>query len=266
MKEKKTMFRFACSAAAVLAAACFVRENLGVEIQEIPVLVPRLPKGMEGLRIVHLSDLHLPRCARSVPELAGMVRRLRPGMIVLTGDLVDRADNFRPAELADAGRRLAAIAPCYAVAGNHEFRTGLFREWADILGRAGVQVLDGRWVRFSRRGDSLWLGGLTRGEPAASPKGRCRLALSHYPENFPAYAQQGYDLVLCGHAHGGQFRLGSQGLFSPGEGLFPRYTSGLYSLGKTRMVVSRGLRSGWMPPRLGNPPHIPLVILQGKQR
>ena len=236
-----------------------------METEELPVLIPGLPKGMEGLRIAHLSDLHFPHCARTPRELAAIVRRLRPDLIALTGDLIDRADTFSPAVLEDACRRLAAVAPCYAVPGNHEFRAGLVGEWTALLNRAGVRVLGEEWVLLRRRGDTLWLGGLPYGRPIPPPEPGCRLVLSHYPENFPAYAASGYELVLAGHAHGGQFRFLGRGLYSPGEGLFPRYTSGLYALGDSRMAVSRGLRSGWMPPRLGNPPHLPLVVLHTKK-
>ncbi|HIZ20065.1 MAG TPA: metallophosphoesterase [Firmicutes bacterium] len=253
------------SAAAAAGAAYFVAENRRVESPEIPVPLPGLPGGMEGLRIAHLSDLHFPHCARPPRELAALVRRLHPDLIVLTGDLIDRADTFSPAVLAETGRRLAAIAPCYAVPGNHEFRAGLVKEWTALLTGAGVRVLGEEWVRLTRRGGSLWLGGLPYGRPIPPPGEGNRLVLSHYPENFPAYAAKGYDLVLTGHAHGGQFRFGGRGLYSPGEGLFPRYTSGLYALGGSRMVVSRGLRSGWMPPRLGNPPHLPVVVLTGQR-
>ncbi len=260
--KKKSWAAPVFSLAAAAGAVYLIRENRRVDTREIPARIAGLSPEMEGLRIAHLSDLHFPLCTCSPRALAVIVRRLRPGLIVLTGDLIDRRDTFSPAVLEETGRRLAAIAPCFAVPGNHEFRAGVLPAWTAALARTGVQVLGEEWVPFPRRGSPLWLGGLPYGRPIPPPEEGITLVLSHYPENFPAYAAKGYDLVFAGHAHGGQFRLGGRGLFSPGEGWFPRYTSGLYALGESRMVVSRGLRSGWMPPRLGNPPHLPLVVLE----
>ncbi len=265
IRKHPLLFAAACSAAVALAAAGFIMDNRRVDAEELTVRLPALPAGLDGLRIVHLSDLHYPKCARSPQALAALVEELEPDLIALTGDLIDRRETFDRAELAETAERLAAIAPCYAVAGNHEFRAGVFDEWKAILTENGVTVLDDEWAVFTRDGGALLLGGLTHGEPDSLPeKGGCRVVLSHYPENLPAYAEAGYELVLSGHAHGGQVRIFGQGLFSPGEGLFPRYTSGLYRSEATRMVVSRGLRSGWMPPRVGNVPHLPVVVLEAE--
>ncbi len=183
-------------------------------------------------------------------------------LIVLTGDPIDRHETFDRKELAEAAERLAAIAPSYAVAGNHEFRAGAFDEWKTILTENGVTVLDDEWAVFTGRGGAPAGRGLTHGKPdALLERDGCRVVLSHYPENFPDYAGAGYDLVLSGHAHGGQVRIFGHGLLSPGEGLFPRYTSGLY-----RKEIRR-----WWSPRpaqrldaacVGNAPHLPLVVLE----
>lgn len=263
IRKQTLLLAAACSAAAALAAAGFILDNRRVDAGEVTVRISTLPAGLDGLRIAHLSDLHYPKCARSPQALAELVESLEPDLIVLTGDLIDRHETFDRKELAEAAERLAAIAPSYAVAGNHEFRAGAFDEWKTILTENGVTVLDDEWAVFTRDGAALLLGGLTHGKPDALPeRGGCRVVLSHYPENFSDYAGAGYDLVLSGHAHGGQVRIFGQGLLSPGEGLFPRYTSGLYRKENTQMVVSRGLRSGWMPPRVGNAPHLPLVVLE----
>ena len=88
-----------------------------------------------------------------------------------------------------------------------------------------------------------------------------RLLLSHRPELLPLYAQCGVDMALCGHAHGGQFRLFRQGLFAPGQGLFPQYSSGVHIKGATAMVVSRGLGNSEFPLRLNNRPELVKLTL-----
>ena len=88
-----------------------------------------------------------------------------------------------------------------------------------------------------------------------------RLLLSHRPELLPLYARCGVDMALCGHAHGGQFRLFRQGLFAPGQGLFPQYSSGVHIKGATAMVVSRGLGHSEFPLRLNNRPELVKLTL-----
>lgn len=92
--------------------------------------------------------------------------------------------------------------------------------------------------------------------------GGYNLLLSHRPELFETYKDSGIDLVLTGHAHGGQFRLPFiGGLIAPNQGFFPKYDSGLYTDGRTNMVVSRGLGNSIIPLRFNNRPEIVIVEL-----
>ncbi len=88
------------------------------------------------------------------------------------------------------------------------------------------------------------------------------ILLSHRPELFDVYHEAGIDLVLCGHAHGGQVRLPFIGAFAPNQGFFPEYTAGLYRQGDTQMVVSRGLGNSSFPIRINNPPELVVITLQ----
>ena len=89
------------------------------------------------------------------------------------------------------------------------------------------------------------------------------ILLSHRPELFDTYVDSGVDLVLTGHAHGGQFRLPLiGGLVAPGQGLFPKYDAGTFSQDRTHMVVSRGLGNSVIPLRIGNRPELVVVELQ----
>ena len=91
------------------------------------------------------------------------------------------------------------------------------------------------------------------------------MLLCHRPEYTADFRRSGYDLVVSGHAHGGQWRLPGviNGLYAPGQGLLPKYAGGLYDLGKTKLVVSRGLRQDYLP-RVFNPPEVVLVRLLPK--
>ena len=82
--------------------------------------------------------------------------------------------------------------------------------------------------------------------------------LCHHPEYYPRYLRaRGIELILSGHAHGGQIRLFGQGLFSPGQGIFPKLTSGVTD---GRLVVSRGLANCQIVPRLFNPPVLVYIV------
>ena len=90
-----------------------------------------------------------------------------------------------------------------------------------------------------------------------------RILLSHRPEFFDRYVSYQIQLVLCGHAHGGQFRLPwIGGLIAPNQGLFPTYDSGLYTAGSTHMEVSRGIGNSAFPFRINNRPEVILIELR----
>ena len=90
-----------------------------------------------------------------------------------------------------------------------------------------------------------------------------KVLMCHKPEHYIKYLRsRTMDLVVAGHAHGGQFRAFGRGLYAPGQGIFPRYTSGLYDLDGAKLAVCRGLGNHAFVPRINNPPHMMLLILQ----
>ena len=217
---------------------------------------------------------------------AALLRALReaaPDLICITGDFLDsrRTDLDFALELAG---QLAEIAPAVYVTGNHEARLKDLSALEAGLAARGVQVLRDGWMPLARGGEEIALIGLddpgfAAGEDWTLAEGldqtqarlsallaqagdRFSLVLSHRPELLPAYAEAGADLVLSGHAHGGQVRLpGIGGLFAPGQGILPRLTSGVHARGETRLVVSRGLGNSAFPLRVFNPPEIVTVTL-----
>ena len=132
----------------------------------------------------------------------------------------------------------------------------------------GIRVLNNEKVTFSRDGASLDLIGIREKtgveeiQALVSPD-VCSVLLAHHPERIWDYARTGVDLVLSGHAHGGQVRLFGHGLYSPDQGVQPRYTSGVYTSGKTKLYVSRGAGNhSFLPPRIFNRPEIDLITLK----
>ena len=149
------------------------------------------------------------------------------------------------------------------MAGNHELRFGRTGEYARLLERAGVRVLRDGWTLLEREGETLTLYGTERKRPRPLPASCPRpvIALAHQPQWLYLYEAAGWDLVISGHAHGGQVRLIGQGLYAPGQGMLPPFTSGLYRRGNTQMAVSRGLGNSTFSLRFGNRLHLPVLVL-----
>ncbi len=241
---------------------CFDRLDHRVQVERVFLPLANLPTAFDGARIAVVSDLHLPDMAVPPAMLFAALRRERPDVIFLTGDLTNSYTAFDTEGLRRMAQVLTAIAPCYAVPGNHEWRLEREPLYRRILTEAGVTYLCDSTATWQRDGQCLPIYGLGRLRPR--PLGEHpTLVLSHKPDYFPYYCQVRWDAVFCGHAHGGQVRWGRWALYAPGQGFFPRYTGGVYAARSTRMVVSRGLGNSSIPWRLGNHPHLPIVTLKG---
>lgn len=258
-------------------------QNTQLKVTHYQIRLPYSSKSLKGKKILHLSDLHLPRLHVSVERLLEQVANEKPDMIALTGDLIDvRYLDFPKLELAEIGKSLVKIAPTYAVTGNHDLTSGHLQEWEDILTSAGVRVLidEAVWAPFET--ENLVIMGLSEKEDFdAAPKpilrevtltGRMeevpRILLAHHPELFEEYLMdltRVPDLILSGHAHGGQIRLPwIGGLFAPEQGFFPKYTSGIYydpDISNKRMLVNRGIGNSSFPFRVNNHPEIVVITL-----
>ena len=174
------------------------------------------------------------------------------------------------------------IAPCYYVTGNHEARVSEYDALKTGLIKLSVTVLENEKTEVERDGEKITLIGVK--DPSFSSDylfhdeeaimesqlkalvdkdDGFTLLLSHRPELFDVYVTCNADLVLSGHAHGGQFRLPFiGGLAAPNQGLFPKYDAGLFSEGKTKMLVSRGIGNSIFPFRVNNRLEIVLIELQ----
>lgn len=205
-----------------------------------------------GLVIAHISDLHSCRYGDGMAELTAAVDGIAPDIVCLTGDIFD--DDLPCDNSLTFLAAIAAKYPCYYVTGNHEHRRDP-AELADLLSQMealGIHLLRDSYEIIEVRGRTFCLAGVWGTDPEAAcyamadtlPADVYTILLCHYPELTAALRASGADLVLCGHAHGGQWRLraSGEGLIAPGEGLFPHYSGGLYELGDScTMIVSRGL-------------------------
>ena len=258
--------------------------NTALEVNEITVTGSRIPQAFSGFRIAQISDMHNAEFGEDNVLLLQMLSGSNPDIIVITGDLVDSGRTDIDIALAFAGEAVK-IAPTYYVTGNHEVAISRYDVLKSGLETSGVIVLEDEAVSLEYHGKNIILIGLS--DPDATIKGDLfgevpamvstklrnlmdgnsgyTILLSHRPELFETYVSSGVDLVLSGHAHGGQFRLPFVGgLIAPNQGLFPKYDAGLYTGGDTNMVVSRGIGNSIIPIRFHNRPEIVVVELISK--
>ena len=254
--------------------------NAALELNTYTISSRGLPDAFDSYRIAQVSDLHNAEFGDGNQRLLDMLREAEPDMIAITGDLIDSRKTNIAVALAFA-EEAVRIAPCYYVSGNHEARVPEYRELKAGLEAAGVTVLDDARVEIEISGKSITIIGVN--DPSfladyltsdaavmdrklselSSEDASFTILLSHRPELFDTYAAHDMDLVLTGHAHGGQFRLPLiGGLIAPNQGLFPKYDDGLYSEGNTNMIVSRGLGNSIIPFRFNNRPEVVLIELK----
>ena len=280
MTKKKKIILAIC--AAVLAALLVwgAWENTALVLTRYTVQSPDIPAAFDGFRIAQVSDLHNSEFGKDNERLLGMLRTAQPDIIAITGDLIDSRRTNVAVALKFA-EEAVKIAPCYYVTGNHESR--LQEEYALLktgLLELGVVILENEMVELKRDGTSVTLCGImdpsfeadhwsvfeedVLGEhlPYLSQGETFTILLSHRPEYMDLYTRYDFDLVLTGHAHGGQFRLPFLGgLYAPGQGLFPQYDEGIFEESGTQMIVSRGIGNSVIPLRFNNRPEMVLITL-----
>lgn len=279
-KENKALWAAPIAVGSALGlAALWAWQNNSVAVSRYRCGSHKLAPAFDGFVVMQVSDLHNKMFGQGQRRLLTQIAAEQPDCIVVTGDLID-CHRTNMAAAMEFIRGAVRLAPVYYTPGNHEGRSPAYPRLRDGLEKAGVTVLEDQKVCLARKGSCIELLGLR--DPAFLPAEKqqdsallerrlagmmegspdtFRLLLSHRPELLPLYAQCGVDMVLCGHAHGGQFRLFRQGLFAPGQGFFPQYSSGIHVKGATAMVVSRGLGNSECPLRLNNRPELVKLTL-----
>ena len=241
----------------------FLFQNKHLVITNYTYESDKLSPDLDGYRIVQISDLHNATFGKNNRKLLDAIKSCSPDMIVLTGDLVD-SNHTNVKRAVSFVEQAVTIAPVYYVTGNHEYwltSTDRQQTLQGILS-AGAIDLDNLSVPITRGDSSFLLVGLDDHHLSdetlkrlLTNQNELSIVLAHEPQYLQEYADAGADLVLSGHAHGGQFRLPFiGGLVAPDQGFLPKYTSGDYTIADTDMIVSRGLGNSIIPIRLFNYP------------
>lgn len=266
--------------ASLVASASLVflalREGKALRVERVEASLAKLPSGLDGFRIVQLSDLHVgPTLGRSfIERVVEEVNGLRPDVVAVTGDLVD-------ASVEDLARHVAPLADLvstygtFFVTGNHEYHAGA-EEWCEHLRTLGVRVLRNEHVVLERGGGAVLLAGIDDYESASFGVGhRTDLAgavsgrdpdlplilLAHQPKAVHEAVRHGVDLQLSGHTHGGQLWPLSWILRTHNP-----LVAGLHRVEETLVYVSRGTGHSGPPMRLGVPAEITDIRLRAIQK
>ena len=247
-------------------------------VQEVTLRPPRMPRALDGLRIVQLSDLHVgPQTSRAqLARIARATEEAKPHIIAYTGDQVD--DHPRDIDVFAASlAHLSAPLGVYAIAGNHDVYAG----WSEVrrgLEAMGVTVLVNHAVKLVHNDVMFWLAGtgdpagvqFVRGQESGAPDvdltmsqvhqdGFC-VVLAHNPRLFGPLAERGANVVLSGHTHHGQFSIPSKNWSL--ASVFLEYAMGTYERGGSLLYVSPGTNFWGIPFRIGALPEVTVISLR----
>jgi len=236
----------------------------------------------KSIKIVLISDLHSTIYGKDQSILINKVKDVNPDLIMLTGDIFDDVVPMTGTKLFLSG--ISGVAPVFYVTGNHEYMSRNVVKIREELASYGVIILSDTYTIIEINNTEIIIAGIEDPykkifeDPNYNQKDSMEIAfrgldeihlykilIAHRPESIKIYKKYSFDLVLSGHAHGGQVRLPFiNGLYAPNQGLFPKYAGGLYTHGKLTHIVSRGLSVNPRLPRIFNPPELVIVIVESK--
>lgn len=271
MKKYTKKITKALIKSAVLALVIIKAFDTDIKVREYSINTDKVKKRK---KFVLITDLHSGLYGSNQSEIIERINEIAPDAVLFGGDIVESLEEDRGGRLLfeAIGRKYR----CFYVTGNHEYRSRRVNEIKEMIRGYGVNVLEGSGIifddeitvwgtddpccRFKEYGAyDNWYRQFFKCSSEAD-KSKYNILLSHRPERTDDYENSKFDLVLCGHAHGGQWRIPFllNGLYAPNQGLFPKYAGGKYKLGCVDMIVSRGLKMSFVP-RIFNPPEIVVV-------
>lgn len=282
MKKKTIIISLIIIAILVLSSIYLYYENTKLQVSNYNIINNNIPIDFNNYKIVQISDFHNTKSNVLTKDIIEQVKEEEPNIIVLTGDLIDA--NKTDIEVAiNFIKKINNIAPIYYVSGNHEASINNYEDFISKLKSNKVIVLDNNLDILEINESKINLIGIddprmyndtflsdqqiikTELENIDYDENNYCIVLSHRPELFSTYVEKGLDLVLSGHAHGGQIRIPFiGGVVAPNQGFFPKYTSGIFEENDTAMIVSRGIGNSIIPFRINNRPELVVITLNNE--
>lgn len=252
--------------------------NINITTTYFQIKSKKIQPDFDEFKIAHISDLHNRQWD---DNLISKIKDEKPNIIAITGDLVDsRKTDFGIA--LEFIQEASNIAPIYYVTGNHEARLAdEYNILKEELENLGVTMMDNQYYFVEKGNEKLQIIGIQDPDFVERTgntniqgdiirvklnelinKNYYSIVLSHRPEHFEQYVNTGADLILTGHAHGGQVRIPFVGgIIAPNQGIFPKYSEGIHNIKNTNMIVSRGLGNSVIPIRINNIPELVIITL-----
>lgn len=226
-----------------------------------------------SVRIALIADLHSCDYGLNQKVLMNAIDKESPDLVLMAGDIVD---DVLPTDKAEEFfKAVTERYPCYYVSGNHEFWSGRIADFKQLIRSYGIKVLEGESVTVDVNESKISICGMDDPEVGEnefySQLKNCgtgvdsnsfKVLLTHRPERIEDYLHYPFDLILAGHAHGGQWRIPGiiNGIYAPDQGFFPQYAGGLYKFNHTDFIVSRGLSGeSTRVPRIFNRPELVII-------
>ena len=234
-----------------------------------------------SIKIVLISDLHSTIHGKDQTTLIDLVKNINPDLIVLSGDIYDDVISMTGTQLLLKG--ITGIAPIYYVTGNHDYLSNNMQAFREELRSFGVIILSDNYVIIEINDNEIVIAGIedpykrlyetpdyNQNDSMESAFRELdeiplyKILIAHRPELIENYKKYSFNLILSGHTHGGQVRIPPilNGLYAPGQGVFPKYAGGIYTHGNLKHVISRGLSVNPRLPRIFNPPELVIIVIE----
>ena len=228
------------------------------------------------IKIALITDLHSCYYGENMSTLISHIENQNPDLVLLGGDIFNNRiyDNTNALTFL---KRISRMYKCFFVYGNHDYKAGSLKSVHEIKEKIlsfGITILNGTYKTMEIKGQAINICGIDDPHIShsfdkqisyvgnVSQNGNYTILLSHRPELINEYLKYNFDLILSGHAHGGQVRIPKilNGLYAPNQGLFPKYAGGRYDFEKTCFIISRGLARESVPvPRIFNNPEVVII-------
>lgn len=282
MKKKTIIIISIIIVIIVLSSLYLYYENTKLQVSNYNIINHNISVDFNNYKIVQISDFHNTKSKTLTNDLIEEIKGQKPNIIVLTGDLID--SNKTDVEVAiNFIKKINNIAPIYYVSGNHEASISSYTKIKEQLVENKVIILDNKTEVLKINESEINLIGINDPQMvyecfvsdseiikveldnAKYDDNKYNILLSHRPELFDTYVEKELDLVLVGHAHGGQIRIPFMGgIVAPNQGFFPKYTSGIFEERKTTMVVNRGIGNSILPFRINNRPELVVITINNQ--
>jgi predicted MPP superfamily phosphohydrolase len=226
----------------------------------------------ETITVMQLSDMHFPKCKVNTNLIIDKIEEENVDIVAITGDFIDGSAKVENCGVIPFIEKLSKFPNVYFVSGNHELANSEYDKLRESLISNNIKILDNTFSEITIKNKKISIMGLidnydyyTKYFKGLNPSSY-KILLAHRPEKFNVYVSSIHefnpDLILSGHAHGGQVRFHDWSLIAPDQGFNPEYTSGIYSCHNMHMIVSRGIGNSILPWRINNKPEVPIIRIK----